>query len=145
MKILVTGANGYLGQGVVKKLLKAKYKNDFENACASEFKQNRAFMFKIGNSTFITPSAMNPNKSIGDHTIECVSKPHILKSGTDLELTAQIVNFASRLYFNEFLIKNLLDTKGSFTRVADAGAALLASSSAAASSSASISASSSLL
>lgn len=107
-------------KGVVKKLLKAKYKNDFENACASEFKQNRAFMFKIGNSTFITPSAMNPNISIGDHTIECISKPHILKSGTDLELTAQIVNFASRLYFNEFLNKNLLDTKGSFTRVADA-------------------------
>ena len=60
---------------------------------------------------------MNPDKSVGDHTIECVAKPQFLNSGKDCQTTARIVNYASRLFFNDALESGYVDTKKFFNDV----------------------------
>ena len=77
-------------------------------------------MLKSGLTTFFIPSSMNPRTNLGDHTIECIAKPQFLHSGTQFEQTAQLANFASKLYLNEFIKNNIIDPKRSFNKVAEA-------------------------
>ena len=106
-------------KGIIKKLLKAKQQTRFQEVFESEFKDTRAIMFKVGKSTYFIPNRMNPHRSVGDHSIECVVKPQFLNSGTDLEENARIANYVSRLYINEFLNNAIIDAKKVFSRVSE--------------------------
>jgi len=101
-------------KGAIKRLLRGKQQNLFEDAMRNEFGEARVLLFKTGNSTYMIPSEMNPRKYIGDHSIECISKPQFLNSGTDYETTAKLCNSLSKLYINEFLDNELVDSKGTF-------------------------------
>ena len=85
----------------------------------AEFEKTRGIMIKIGNATYLIPHQMNPNITVGDHSIECVAKSKFLNSGTDCETTARIVNYASRKFVNGFLTAGLIDIKGIFGDVSD--------------------------
>ena len=104
-------------KGVAKELIKSKKRACLKNCFASVFGDTRAIMFKSGQSTYIIPGAMNPRTSVGDHSIECIAKQRFLNSGTDLEVTARIANYASRLYLNEFLRTGNIDTKNAFNKI----------------------------
>jgi len=107
-------------KGSIKRLLKAKNNGTLRNAFVTEFQNTRAIMFKIGNSTFMIPNQMNPHKNIGDHSIECFTKPQFLNSDNDCALTAKLVNFSARTYINEFLSGNIIDSKKLFSKITDA-------------------------
>lgn len=106
-------------KGVIKKLLKAKQQGYFKQEFDAEFKETRAIMFKVGNSTYFIPNRMNPRLNMGDHSIECIARSQFLNSGTDYEQNAKLANFASKLYLNEFLNCNIIDTKKAFNTIAE--------------------------
>lgn len=104
-------------KGIVKKIFKAKDSGQVQEMFESTFKENRAIMFKIGQTTFLIPSCMNPNLNVGDHSWECVVKTHILHSGTEYENTAKIVNYASKAMFHGFVSNSAMDAKDAFYRI----------------------------
>ena len=106
-------------KGIIKKLLKARQRDKFRSTMLAEYEERRAIMFKVGNKTYMIPGQMNPDKGVGDHTIECISKSKFLNSGTDYQTTARIANFASRLFVNGFLENGNLDTKKAFNIVSE--------------------------
>ena len=107
-------------KGVIKRLLKAREHGMFQEQIDSEFNKTRVILFKIGNSTYMIPSQMNPNRQVGDHSIECISKLKILNSGSEFEGTARLMNFASKLYINAFLDCGTIDCKNSFKKASGA-------------------------
>lgn len=107
-------------KGVIKRLLKAREQGMFQEQIDTEFKQTRVILFRIGNSTYMIPSQMNPNKKIGDHSIECMAKLKFLNSGTEFETTARLMNFASKSYINAFLDCGIADCKNSFKKISEA-------------------------
>ena len=107
-------------RNVTKKLVKAKLSEVPGSALISIMKDTRAIVFKIENSTYIIPGPMNPRTNIGDHSIDCLSKKHILESGTDFEKTAQLTRLAAQIYMNMFTSNTPYDIKSAFTKVADA-------------------------
>ena len=104
-------------KGVVKRLLKAKQKGEYKKAFEKEFENTRIIMFKVGNRTYLIPNQLNPMSNIGDHSIECFAKQQFLNSGLDCENNAILVNYAARIYINEFLNGGLVDTKRLFSVV----------------------------
>ncbi len=106
-------------KGAIKRLLKAKQHGTFQETMNKEFVDTRGIMFKVGNSTFLIPHRMNPNTSVGDHSIECVGKTKFLNSGTDLANTAKVANYASKRFINEFLSNDQIDIKGIFSDITD--------------------------
>ena len=106
-------------KGVIKKLLKAKQQIRFKQEFDSEFQQTRGITFKAGHSIYLIPHRMNPRISIGDHSIECIAKPQFLNSGTDLQETARIANYASKLFFCESLSNSTIDTKKLFNKISE--------------------------
>ena len=55
---------------------------------------------------------MNPNKHVGDHSIECLGKQHILHSNTQYEQTAQLTQSIAKLYMKSFTAKSAPNVKG---------------------------------
>jgi len=106
-------------KGVVKKLIKAKQQGTLRAAFNEVLAETRAIMFKIGNSTYMIPSQMNPNKNIGDHSLECMAKPKFLNSGADCENTAKLVNFAARTCMDDFFEASVVDNKRLFVVVSE--------------------------
>lgn len=106
-------------KGVVKEIFKAKKQDKFQHTFNSEFQKTRAIMFKIGNSTFFIPNQINPNKSVGDHSIECIARSKFLDSNNDCAINAKITNSVFKLYLNGFLNNNVLDLKDTFNRVSE--------------------------
>lgn len=101
----------------IKKLIKAKNSYTISDALDSAFQESRAIVFKVGKSTFIIPGRMNPRINIGDHSIECISKKHILNSETDMADTAQAINYAAKTMMNVFAADSPCDTKLVFSRI----------------------------
>lgn len=101
----------------IKKLIKAKNSYTISDALDSAFQESRAIVFKVGKSTFIIPGRMNPRINIGDHSIECISKKHILNSETDMADTAQAINYAAKTMMNVFASDSPCDTKLVFSRI----------------------------
>ena len=99
-----------------KRLIKALKQGTLQREIESTFSQSKGIMFKTGNTTFIIPSQMNPDISIGDHSIEVIYKPKTIKSGTKYEITAQIMNQVTQMYLLEFLNKGTIDTKNLFSQ-----------------------------
>lgn len=101
----------------LKKLIKAKNSFSISDALDSTFQESRAIVFRVGKSTFMIPGRMNPRINIGDHSIECIAKNHILNSETDLADTAQVANYAAKTIMNVFASDAPCDTKLIFTKI----------------------------
>ena len=101
----------------VKKLLKAKNSHTIGQALDETFEESRAIMFKIGQSTYIIPDRMNPRLNVGDHSIECIAKNHIINSDTDLAETAQAARYASQTIMNIFASDSPFDSKSVFNKI----------------------------
>lgn len=104
-------------KGIVKKLIKYKKQLELRQFFTDTFKETRAIAFKSGHTTIFIPGTMNPRTTIGDHSIECIAKSKILNSGTNYEHTAQLANYASKLYINGFLANSCYDTKLAFNKL----------------------------
>lgn len=102
---------------IVKKLIKAKESQSIGKAFDSAFQESRAIVFKVGKSTFMIPDKMNPHLNIGDHSIECISKNHILNSSTELADTAQTANYAAKTIMNIFASDKPFDAKLVFSKI----------------------------
>lgn len=105
-------------RGIINKLLNARKKGIFQSVFENEFKSTRAIMFKIGNITYFIPNQINPDKIIGDHSIECITKSKFLNSDTDCGINAKITNSAFRTYLNSFLNNPVVDLKAIFSKIA---------------------------
>jgi len=106
-------------KGTIKKLIKARTQGNFMNESYNEFQKSRALMFRSGNSTYAIPSQMNPDTCIGDHSIECIYKPHLINSGTDYAITATAMHYAARQYLRAFLTSGAIDAKGIFSKTTE--------------------------
>lgn len=102
---------------IVKKLIKAKNSHTISDALDSAFQESRAIVFRVGKSTFMIPGKMNPHLNIGDHSIECIAKKHILNSETDMAETAQAANYAAKTIMNVFASDSPFDTKVLFNKI----------------------------
>ena len=102
---------------IVKQLLKARSSFKIGSALDDAFLDTRAIVLKIGKSTFMIPGKMNPKITIGDHSIECISKDHILNSNHEFAPTAQAANFASKTIMNSFTSDKPFDAKLFFSKV----------------------------
>ena len=101
----------------VKKLIKAKNSLTISEALDSAFQESRAIVFRVGKSTFMIPGKMNPHINIGDHSIECIAKKHILNSDTTFAETAQAANYAAKTIMNVFASDSPFDTKVLFNKI----------------------------
>lgn len=101
----------------INSLLKAQKAYRLEPTFNSIFEDSRAIVFRVGKSTFMIPSRMNPRLNIGDHSIECISKKHILNSDTELADTAQAANYAAKTIMNVFASDSPCDTKLIFSKI----------------------------
>lgn len=104
-------------KGVFKRFTKAHKNNNLENEFDSFFSESRSFLIKSGQILMLIPDRMNPNKSIGDHSIECITKPHILNSETSCEDTAKLANSSAKLIMNSFLSNSQLNQREIFTKI----------------------------
>ena len=102
----------------IKNLLKARNSYTISSALDSTFQEARAIVFRVGQSTFMIPGKMNPHLNIGDHSIECIAKKHILNSETDMAETAQAANYAAKTIMNVFASDAPFDTKVLFNKIA---------------------------
>ena len=107
-------------KNVTKKLIKSKLAQAPTGQKLIETMQDtRAIIFKIDNSTYIIPGPMNPRLNIGDHSIDCLAKKHILESGLDFAITAQLTRNAAKKYMNLFTSNAPYDIKAAFTQTAN--------------------------
>lgn len=106
-------------KGTVRELFKEKNKSKPGEVFTNIFKKHKATAFKFGQSIYLIPSRMNPDISIGDHSIECITKPHILNSGTDYALSAQIANYATSLCLNNFVSSDKVSCKQTFYKIVE--------------------------
>ena len=102
----------------IKTLLKARNSYTISSALDSTFQESRAVVFRVGQSTFMIPGKMTPHLNIGDHSIECIAKKHILNSETDMAETAQAANYAAKTIMNVFASDSPFDTKVLFNKIA---------------------------
>lgn len=106
-------------KGLNKELSKPKYR-DRPGACLEEiFKTQRAVAFKHGQSIYLIPSRMNPDRATGDHSIDCITKSKIINSESEYAETAQIANKTAKLFLNLFASETPIDHKSVFTQVSN--------------------------
>ncbi len=104
-------------KGVMRTLFKAKQRGCFQMVLNKVFQSSRAIMFKVGNTVYMISNQINPDKSVGDHSIECIRKRKSLVPKTDCERNAQVVCNASNLVINEFLSHDVIDLKFIFSEI----------------------------
>ena len=102
---------------IVKKLIKAKHSQSLRQVFDSAFQESNAIMFKVGKSIIMIPDKMNPHLNIGDHSIECIAKKHILNSNTEFAETAQTANYTAKSILNIFASGKPFDAKLFFSKI----------------------------
>ena len=105
-------------KGIIKKLAKARQQGCFQKIFSMVFKSARAIMFKVGNTVYIISNQLNPNKNVGDHSIECMRELKCLTPQTDCEKNHVVVSLAVRLFINGFLSQDVIDLKSTFGEIA---------------------------
>ena len=106
-------------KGITQKLLRARDRGTISEVFDETFKESRAIVSKIGQTTFFVPDVMNPNLSIGDHSIDCISKDNILYSETDFSKTAQLANYAASTALNSFESDSYIDSKDIYNNIVE--------------------------
>lgn len=106
-------------KGLSKELQKRK--NSESPGCFIDEKlQNyRSLLFKKGNSFYLIPGQMNPNSSLGDHSIDCFTNPKFLDADCDSAETAKVTNSIAKLMLKKFVSKNPIDHRKMFEKITE--------------------------
>ena len=105
-------------RGVMTKLFTARKKGSFQYSFDEELKNTRAIMFKTGNMTYFIPNQINPDKLIGDHSIDCIGKSKYWENPTEYAINGRLANYAFKTYLNRFLNSRVVDMKETFSNIA---------------------------
>ena len=106
-------------KGVVKKFQKSQNQGYSLETFDENFEGKPVVTFKSGQTICMIPSRMNPNMSVGDHSIECLTKPHILDANTPFANTAKIANKTAKIVLNLFAENVPFDAKRAYDKVMD--------------------------
>lgn len=87
----------------VKDLLKAKENGTISYTFDKIFKKQRIISFRSEHSIYIIPNRINSNHSVGDHSIDCLTKGFILNQDSDCSNTAKLLNSSAKHALNEFV------------------------------------------
>lgn len=106
-------------KGLNRELAKTKNRETPGAVLNDIFERYRAVAFKHGQSIYLIPARMNPDKVTGDHSIACITKPKIVNSDTEYAPTAQIARKAAELFLNHFASETPIDHKTAFTKISN--------------------------
>lgn len=104
-------------KGVSKELLKQKNLDRPGFFINGKLQDYRSLVFKKGSSFYMIPGQMNPNQSIGDHSIECITSPKIIESDTDCAQTAKVANAITKMIINNYFTREKLDGRQIFNNI----------------------------
>ena len=104
-------------KGSMKKIFKSCEQGNVYETFSEVYKNQRVLAFRSEQNTYLIPSRLNSNASVGDHSIECLVKKNVLDTGTDCAVTAQVLNSASKLILNQFVNSDFIDHRDTFDRI----------------------------